>query len=469
MTRLIFDVTSLLLWSGPPSGIVRVESALAAAALARPHTVLAAIDRAEDGTERLRSIDPAYCALLLGWSASLAQRSASQKVDSGMAPMLASIERRLLTCGSPAIARITTLALRVAARAMKHTPWRFVPSGQYARIPTELGLGPDLDIGPGDTVFTAGLGWSGGRASCIALAHASGARTAILCYDLIPVTHSHFYPPAVTAEFRAYWGRTLPLVDAVIHTAACIGDDIRQFCQTEALPVPRLVQHPLGYHSRPPSDWTAPLPDGLLDDQYVLLVSTIEPRKGHAMLLRAWRRLLDRQVPQRTSFRLVIVGRWGWLMDEVKHALSDPALGGTVIHFSHANDALLERLYCGAAFCVYPSIYEGFGLPVIEAFSRGKPVLVSSAGAVAETAGQLAPSIDPLDDGAWADAMAEWIDNPEKRDNYARQIRDSFEAPDWPAAATAILDAVACPAVNGPPAAGATPPTARPHARAGVA
>ncbi len=396
-------------------------------------------------------IGPAYRRELLGWSASLVPQqvrplaTAAKPLVGPLHPVLARFERRLLTGGSPGVAAVTTLALRVLARLVRHTPLRFKPSGKYAAIPRELGLGPVLDIGPGDTLFSAGLGWSGGRPSCIGMARIRGARTAALCYDLIPVTHPALYPAAISTEFHSYWRRTLPLLDSVVVTARCIADDVRRFCDAERLPIPELVQRTLGFNPRRATPTGESLPGGLLHGNYALLVSTIEPRKGHAMLLRAWVRLLEQQIPQRTGFRLVFAGRWGWLVDPVKRALSNPALGTSVLHFSHADDALLERLYDGAALCLYPSVYEGFGLPVLEAFARGKPVLASSCGAVAEVAGQLAPTIDPIDDVAWSNAMAEWITDPARRDDYADRIRTTFQHPAWPEAAAAILDAVANP------------------------
>ena len=312
---------------------------------------------------------------------------------------------------------------------------------RYATVPRDLGLADEIVPGPGDTLFAAGAGWSAGI-SAFETARNQGARTVALCHDLIPVTHPHLYPPDIAASVRSYWRRTFPLLDRVIATSNCIANDIRDYCQSEGIATPELVPCTLGFDppgSPPP---TAPLPGGLQPAAYALFVSTIEPRKGHAMLLRAWSGLCARGVPQRTGFRLVLVERRGWMVDDVMADLANPdQYGGTVMHLRHVDDSVLEQLYRNAAFCLYPSHYEGFGLPIVEAFARGKPVLASTGGAVAETAGAFAPLLDPFDAAAWAGAIESWITAPAERAPYAERMQTRFHHSAWPEAAAGILDA----------------------------
>ncbi len=127
-----------------------------------------------------------------------------------------------------------------------------------------------------------------------------------------------------------------------------------------------------------------------------MFVSTIEPRKNHAMLLNAWRELLDRGIPQAHDFKLVFVGREGWMVDEVMAALADRRVHhDTVLHLKGCDDDVLSALYANAAFCVYPSHYEGFGLPLVEGFARGRATIASSGGSLAEVAGGIANVLDP--------------------------------------------------------------------------
>jgi glycosyltransferase involved in cell wall biosynthesis len=100
-----------------------------------------------------------------------------------------------------------------------------------------------------------------------------------------------------------------------------------------------------------------------------------------------------------------------------------------------ADDAVLDALYAGAAFCLYPSWYEGYGLPVIEAFAHGRAVLCSTAGALSELAQDFSPCLDPADEEIWYATMKEWILWPEVRAPYEREIATRFKHPTWSEAA----------------------------------
>ena len=451
--RLILDVSSLLHWQGPPSGVARVEYALATAALGRSDAVVACYNPMVTGPCQLRALSPAYRDIILGWSGVLdtdqppPERATQHRFLPSGRPIVKLLERLRLTTRLRPFAWSLDMAQRVIVRALAQTEMLYgAGDGRFATVPRDLGLAEAITPGPGDTVLSAGFGWNSGGVSCIASARSMGARTAVLCYDLIPATHPHLYPPDIVDRFETYWCRTFPLLDRVIVTADCIANDVREFCRLRGLPTPELVRLPLGYDPPDPPLARSALPEGLQPGNYALLVSTIEPRKGHAMLLRAWRRLCDQGLPQQTGFRLVFVGRRGWMAENVMTDLADTAgHGGTALHLRHVGEAMLEQIYQGAAFCLYPSVYEGFGLPIIEAFARGKPVLASTGGAVAETAGALAPQLDPLDDAAWADAIGTWITDPAARGVYASRISTGFSHPSWPVAAAGILDAAAPP------------------------
>ena len=129
-----------------------------------------------------------------------------------------------------------------------------------------------------------------------------------------------------------------------------------------------------------------------------------------------WKRLLAEGIPQAADFSLVLVGRPGWMVDDLVAELK--ALDGAANRFhmlSRVSDEELDSLYRNASFCLYPSIYEGYGLPVAEAFGYGKAVLTSNGGALKEVAGEFSPCIDPHDEESWYVSMKRWIQNPDDR------------------------------------------------------
>jgi glycosyltransferase involved in cell wall biosynthesis len=133
---------------------------------------------------------------------------------------------------------------------------------------------------------------------------------------------------------------------------------------------------------------------------YILFVGTIEPRKNLPTLLEAYRKLLDgnRVSP---APALVLAGREGWLFEQVHAKIDELKLREHVHLPGGVDDAALVSLYQGALAFAMPSLYEGFGLPVLEAMQSGVPVVSSNAGSLAEVAGDAAILVDPRDVEGW--------------------------------------------------------------------
>ena len=139
-----------------------------------------------------------------------------------------------------------------------------------------------------------------------------------------------------------------------------------------------------------------------LEPGYLLHVGTVEPRKNIALLLKAHAGL-----PQEVRRRhpLVLVGGKGWQANDLEAELAARSRDGTVRRLGYCPDESLGALYSSARALVFPTLYEGFGMPTVEMMACGGAVLASTAGAVAETVGGTAHLIDPHDEGGWRDAM----------------------------------------------------------------
>ena len=131
---------------------------------------------------------------------------------------------------------------------------------------------------------------------------------------------------------------------------------------------------------------------GLKPGGYGLCVSTLEPRKRVGELLAAWRLLPP---ATRQSYPLVLAGGTGWRNDQLRAAIRVGEEEGWLRNLGFVEDELLPALYAGAAVFIYPSIYEGFGLPPIEAMASGVPVLVASSSCLPEVCGEAAQFIEP--------------------------------------------------------------------------
>lgn len=140
---------------------------------------------------------------------------------------------------------------------------------------------------------------------------------------------------------------------------------------------------------------------GLTHGRYTLCVSTIEPRKKIAELLEAWKQARQSS----PAIPLVIVGGGGWRNEEIKAQMAKGTAEGWLRCLGYVPEKDLPALYAGAALFVYPSSYEGFGLPPIEAMASGIPTIVSDRSCLPEVTQGAALTTDPFDKDGFAQAL----------------------------------------------------------------
>ena len=145
------------------------------------------------------------------------------------------------------------------------------------------------------------------------------------------------------------------------------------------------------------------------DRPYLLMVGTLEPRKNHALALE----LLARLKAQGYPHRLLIGGGHGWLFEPIRQLVTRLDLTNDVAFTGYIPAADLPGLYAATDCLLMPSLYEGFGLPVLEAMACGAPVLAADAGSLPEVAGDAAPLLPPHDVAAWVAALRRLLDEPD--------------------------------------------------------
>jgi len=162
--------------------------------------------------------------------------------------------------------------------------------------------------------------------------------------------------------------------------------------------------------------------------RYVLHVGTVEPRKNLPALLEAWRELRRRGVEPPP---LVLCGGLGWKTEAIEGELEAASGEGWLHHFGYLADGEVAALYRGALLVAMPSIYEGFGLPAVEAMCAGVPLVCSEIPVLREVAGEAALYAPPDRPDLWADRLAELLADPELRAELARRGRDRARRFDW--------------------------------------
>lgn len=193
-----------------------------------------------------------------------------------------------------------------------------------------------------------------------------------------------------------------------------------------------------------------PVPVEGLDRPFFLMVGTIEPRKNHLTAINAFARYLE-QHPDAPEL-LVLAGSPGWLYEPVLDTVARLGLESRVVRVGHIDAGRLQWLYRRARALLFPSVYEGFGIPVVEAFALDCPVVAAAIPAVLEVAGEgTATLLPPLDVSAWAGALAAAASAPAD-DAMRAAARVRARAFTWEASARALRDTLADvrPAFRGP-------------------
>ena len=177
----------------------------------------------------------------------------------------------------------------------------------------------------------------------------------------------------------------------------------------------------------------------LAGEAFVLLVSTVESRKGHATALEAWAGLIERHGAGKIP-KLVCAGKRGWLSDKVYQRLADdPVLASRVAMLSSVSDAELSLLYENCLFTLYPSLYEGWGLPITESLCYAKPVIASYTSSLPEAGGDFAVYVEPGSVPSLMAAVEQMVFDQAHRVAIADRIRRDFRPRSWNALAEQLV------------------------------
>lgn len=263
--------------------------------------------------------------------------------------------------------------------------------------------------------------------------------TVVTVHDLAFLRYPDILDSAATAYYRQV-GDSASRADAVIAVSETTREDMAQFLDLppERIDVIYEAAAPIYTPITLRSGETRVLAGTPVEAQsFMLFVSTLEPRKNLPSVLRALRVCLDRR-PDR-AYRLIVAGARGWRDEEVFSTVRDLHLDEHVLFTGRVGQYDLRWLYNACRFYVNPSLYEGFGLPLLEAMACGAACLASSSASLPEIGGDAVAYIPPLDIGAWADAIEMLWDDEERRETMGRLARARAGQFSWQRAARETL------------------------------
>lgn len=232
----------------------------------------------------------------------------------------------------------------------------------------------------------------------------------VTVHDLSVLRHPETHPPSRLESFERLFGSSVSRASHLITDTQTVRSEL---IEAFSLAPERVSAVPLGVDSRFNPRATAEIALalsqwGLRAGSYGLSVAAFEPRKKLVELIVAWGRL---PTQLRTRFPLILAGGAGWKNDDLHQQIVKAQSEGWLKHLGFVPDELLADLYGGARLFVYPSIYEGFGLPPLEAMASATPVIVSNRSCLPEVCGDAALFIDPDDPDAFTSAIEEVLED----------------------------------------------------------
>ena len=258
-----------------------------------------------------------------------------------------------------------------------------------------------------------------------------------LLYDLVP----HLFPQWAGSyhahRFTLWAQRQIENADLILAISEFQKSEIERFIRANQLPPKPIATVRLGDDSGLRAPGRRSIPRYIPGKPFVLCVSTIDARKNPSCLYRAWRRLaatFREKCPQ-----LVLIGMAHASGTPFLRLLrSDPLVNRLIVHLADVSDAELAWYYRNCLLTVYPSLYEGWGLPVAESLAAGRYCISSNASSLPEVGGDLVDYFDPADDVACFELVHRAIVRPDYVEQREREIGARFRSHGWAATAMQI-------------------------------
>jgi glycosyltransferase involved in cell wall biosynthesis len=375
MSTLFIDCTQLVHWPGRLTGIPRVMNELTLR-YAKQDNCAFVIWSPEQA-----------CYYLIDVEATLAQR--------GQGIVYVS-PQQTKTAATKAAHATKTFSRRALGRLKRYgAP---VPGRVIAKLQP---VGPDAErasMQKGDTLFVLwGEQASESFIAALKTLHADGIALIQASYDLLPLVTPQ-YSGHSTQAMETYNREIFPICKMVLAISESTKRDIISWLTERNLAVPAIEVFRLGDDfklSKPSKPTNAAFKASRLKgNDFILCVGTIEARKNHTLLYYAYKLAAERGL---SMPRLVIVGRRGWMTENLYELLTlDPVTKDTFVLLTDLSDEELSWLYANCKFSIYPSFYEGWGLPVAESIAHGVPCLASWTSSIPEIAGDLIDYFSPV-------------------------------------------------------------------------
>jgi glycosyltransferase involved in cell wall biosynthesis len=334
----------------------------------------------------------------------------------------------------PASTPLRVRALSVAGLAVDKVPWpagsrRYAHWAAWKAVDLSDTAGPEPDV----HVFGAGTVYHSPYTPLSAAAKVAGVPRFLTVYDMLPIMFPDLFPARIKVQFNQVLDSLTP-DDWVIAISHATRED---FCRITGFSPDRVFVT----HLAADPGMFRPVQDideltrvrqkyGIPDSPYILSLNTLEPRKNVQSALAAFGRVVKEGAVPDVQF--VLVGTRGWSDSAIWETIdTTPGMRERVHVTGYVEDSDLAAIYSGAALFVYVPLYEGFGLPPLEAMQCGVPVITSNTSSLPEVVGDAALMVSPTDVAGLADAIAGLLSSETRRSELAARSVDRASQFSW--------------------------------------
>ena len=289
--------------------------------------------------------------------------------------------------------------------------------------------GPKIMFTENDIVLILGKPWDSPsmEKTLIEAKADKGFKLAQVIYDLIIPLYPHLHHPSLFKNYTQYMFEAIYGSDLLLPISKSSDRDLKTFAKSLNLAVPktkvlRLADEIVDLHA------DNSRPDSRIADKFIACAGTIEIRKNHTLLYYVYKLAAQKDIdlPQ-----LVIVGSRGWLTGDLQYLIEhDPSVKDKIIILDNVNDQGLSWVYANCLFSVYPSFYEGWGLPVAESLANGKVSISSNTSSIPEIGGDLGDYFSPFDAAACLELILKYLD-PKTLEQKESLIKTSYKTTSW--------------------------------------
>lgn len=421
--KIFIDVSTYLNWVGPPTGIPRVEREIINSVVEKSNYVF--LEYRVDLNRFIR-IEQERILALLRTSASDVQKNQLKGASGKLKLAAESLKRRVkvnIQSFSPETKELFRLAYFLLKKNILSFKNRLHSYRSRSRDQDQL-----VEFSQGDILFGAGPFWAYSDLDyhIIELKEKYGIKFIPLVHDLIPIVLPHSFGPGFSDSFSKTMINIIWAADKIITVSKTSKKDISDLLENSILEERIVSSIYLG------SDRLSELKQVTPSESknYVLCVGTVEYRKSQNFALDVWRKLVDELGDKCPT--LVIVGRVGFNDGMVKYQIqSDPTLIGKVKLLENVNDFDLHRLYSECLFTIYPSLYEGWGLPITESLLYGKVCITSDFGSMAEAVSTYGVKIGMRSVEGWKNEIVNLLTDLDGLRALEENIINNFSWKSW--------------------------------------